>query len=61
MAQSNTKPPFRPIVTSLRFSLKEHEALKSLAARENRTVSGQLRHVIEKLAAEAREQERTPA
>lgn len=37
------------VVTSLRLSREQHEALKALAARENRSVSGQLRHVIEQL------------
>ena len=39
-----------PVVTSLRMTRKEHETLKALAARENRSVSGQLRHIIEGLA-----------
>jgi len=42
------------VVTSLRLSRKQHEALKALAARENRSVSGQLRHIIERLTTEER-------
>lgn len=53
MTQTSTKPRSADeIVTSLRMTREQHDALKALAARENRSVSGQLRHVIEQLTDE---------
>lgn len=49
------------IVTSLRMTPQEHGALKALAARENRSVSGQLRHMIEQLVAEQSETRKAAA
>lgn len=50
MTQISTKPRSADeVVTSLRMTREQHDALKALAARENRSVSGQLRHVIEQL------------
>ncbi len=45
----------RSIVTSLRLSPAQHEALRSLAAREHRSIAQQLRHLIDERAAEADE------
>jgi predicted DNA-binding protein len=40
-------------VTSIRLTRDQHEALKALARRENRTVAGQLRHVIEQMTVDS--------
>lgn len=40
------------IVTSFKIRPLEREALRKLARHENRTMSGQLRHIIQTLAAE---------
>lgn len=39
------------IVTSIRLSHDEHEALKALAASQHRSLSGQLRALIEQAVA----------
>lgn len=58
MEKSSGIPARSPgVVTSLRLSREQHDALKAVAARENRSVSGQLRHIIERLAAEEQERE----
>jgi predicted DNA-binding protein len=44
------------VVTSIRLSSADHEALKALAKREARTVSGQLSYLIRALADEQREE-----
>jgi hypothetical protein len=41
------------IVTSVRLSASEHAALKRLAASEHRSLSGQIRLLIERAVAEA--------
>jgi predicted DNA-binding protein len=43
------------VVTSIRLSGEDHEALKALAKRESRTVSGQLSYIIRSLANQHRE------
>lgn len=45
--------PKRSIVTSLRLTPQQHEALRGLAAREHRSVAQQLRHIIEERVAES--------
>jgi predicted DNA-binding protein len=47
----------REFVTSLRLSSDHHEALKRIAARENRSLSGQVRHFIERAIAEGRDRD----
>lgn len=41
------------VVTSLRLTADQHRRLKALAARERRSVSQQLRFVIDQLTAES--------
>jgi hypothetical protein len=48
-----TRPYQRSIVTSLRLTPAQHEALRDLAAREHRSVAQQLRHIIEERVAKA--------
>jgi predicted DNA-binding protein len=43
------------IVTSIRLTAEQHEALKDLALRENRSVTGQVRHLIERALDESKE------
>ena len=46
MTQQSTKPtPQTPL--SLRLTPRQKEILKALATRENRSIAGQLRHMIE--------------
>ena len=51
MRKSTTSTP-RVFVTSLKLSPEHHEMLKRIAAKENRSLSGQVRHLIERAAAE---------
>ena len=55
--RKSERPRHRDMVTSLRLSKAEHAMLKRVADRENRSISGQIRHIIEQLDA----QEKTAA
>ncbi|MGH2853641.1 MAG: hypothetical protein ACRDLF_05560 [Solirubrobacteraceae bacterium] len=52
LAKSRSGPPAgarpRSVVTSLRLTPAQHEALRDLAAREHRSIAQQLRHIIER-------------
>lgn len=54
MAKKNSTNAEERMVTSIRLTRGEHAALKALAAREKRSMAGQLKHVIEAIAAQER-------
>lgn len=47
---TKSSPEIAEIVTSVRLNGSQHEALKQLAVREHRSVSQQIRHLIEQSA-----------